>query len=199
MMLMVEFDNELQKTNDRFKISIKDMFPCLWGLKDDKLRKLSILFLDVEKNPFFLMENDVMFATLSNRLDMRLEDVKKHYDSLKPSGRYYSVAKEYISHQNLVEYRLYATCVYHALTLAEIIRETPKEDLQDSQSKAFERSINWSKEFVDFYANYDKAVERIERILQSDIHKDVLKDIIGGNASPQKRADSLIKSLHQVS
>jgi hypothetical protein len=197
-MLMVEFDVDLQKSNDRFKISIKDMFPCLWGLKDDKLRKLSVLFLDVEKNPFFLMEKDVMFVTLANRLGISLESIKNHYDSLKPSGLYYSVAKEYISYQNLVEYRLYATCVYHALTLAEIIRETPKEDLNDSQSKAFERSINWSKEFVDFYANYDKAMERIERILQSDIHKDVLKDIIGVNTSPQKRADSLLKTLGQI-
>ena len=195
MMLMVEFDKELQESNDRFKISVKDMFPNLWGLGSDKLRKLSVLLLDVEKNPFFLMDYDMKIVQLSDRLGIRPEETKKHYDSLKPSGQFHSVTKEYVEKQNLLEYRLYFSLEKQARILADVIDATPIEELQDSESKAFERSINWGKQFKDFYANYDVAKERIEKVLKSDLHEDVLKNVVGAGQSPQTRSDMLKKSL----
>ena len=97
MMLMVEFDRELQESNDRFKISVKDMFPNLWGLGSDKLRKLSVLLLDVEKNPFFLMDYDMKIVQLSDRLGIRPEETKKHYDTVDKARELFEIAKKELS------------------------------------------------------------------------------------------------------
>ena len=39
------------------------------------------------------------------------------------------------------------------------------------------------------------AKERIEKVLKSDLHEDVLKNVVGAGQSPQTRSDMLKKSL----
>jgi hypothetical protein len=195
MLLLVEFDKDLQESNLRYKVSVKDMFPKLWALGDDKLRKLSILLLDVERNPFFLMEYELKIVQLADRLGITPDATKRHYDSLKPSGKYHSVTIEYMERQNLVEYTLLRTCVSQARILAQVIDETPIDELRDSESKSFERSIKWGQEFVEFYKNYDIATQRVEVMLGSDIHEGILRDVVSSSQSPQRRADMLRESL----
>lgn len=194
MLVKVERDKTLEQSNKEYKISLKDMFPRLMAISDDTKRKACILFLDVEMNPFFLMEKDIKFAKVSDFLSISAETCQNIYASLGKKGNYENVTREYIAYQNIPEYLLYRTCKNQIEKLCYTVDMTTDDELSDTDNKAFERSINFGKNFIDYYGNLEIAREKISKHLNSELHGYIIEE---NNVSLISRTEELMTAKRQ--
>lgn len=170
MLIRIDKKLTIEESNKEYKTDLHGMFPKLMGLKDENTRKACVLFLDVEMNPFFLLEKHEQIIAVADYLGLDPKKAADIYEKLKRNGAYESVANEYIKYQSIPEYLLYRTAKTQVENLCFVVNNTEMDKLFDTENKAFERSINFGKQFTDYYANIEIAREKIGKQLQSEIH-----------------------------